>query len=612
MTDYHSLSDEQFHALARGTGGAEEISVLRSGQASKHLVMLLAILDLVKDKRPDLLDDADSGLRLLDSAQRAAPDAAGAVVAHPQFGLWAARCLRQLSGNLTFHSQPIELELGQLGAFAAVAAVRAGLSFEVTVPLRDGTVFLPTLGVARVGSGGADVASIVHRDGVLRIRSCGKAVTVPADPATDGADWVGLRYLTGDLGGRTASVELADLGPARDGSERTNESRLDATTIARWQHVFAGACRILTDDHPVAADAIATGLVGFLPLANQGEDFLFSATMRDAFGYLESQLTDDPLALAETLVHEFQHSKMYGIVDLFPLEESNGAHIHFAPWRQDPRPIPGLLQGTHAFLGVTQFWFVQQRGLTGTRRDRAYFEFARWRHQVASAIDALLASGDLTEAGIDFAQTMRLTAAQWDDESVPTDIQRRADRLVAEHRHVWRLANLRPAAAAVRVLAEDRVAGRPCSVDHRDIARVIESDGIARKAERLTLTQLKLSDPHQYADLLKDPEARTAAGFGDIGPADLAYLDGDFHRAAELFAEAISADPTRYQNWSGLAVCLTETAGDGVDMAALDSLDVLYAVSQEIVDRTGDRPGLRELAGWLAAVSTLEPAARTR
>jgi len=62
------------------------------------------------------------------------------------------------------------------------------------------------------------------------------------------------------------------------------------------------------------------------------------------------------------MVHEFQHSKLW------------------APWRTDPRPLGGLLQGVYAFLGVADTWrALAARPALG---DLAMREFAEAREQV--------------------------------------------------------------------------------------------------------------------------------------------------------------------------------------------------------------------------------------
>ena len=90
------------------------------------------------------------------------------------------------------------------------------------------------------------------------------------------------------------------------------------------------------------------------------------------------------------MVHEFQHSKLW------------------APWRTDPRPLGGLLQGVYAFLGVADTWrALAARPALG---DLAMREFAEAREQVDVALGELTGAGALTPAGEVFVDGLRTAA----------------------------------------------------------------------------------------------------------------------------------------------------------------------------------------------------------
>ncbi|MEV7964474.1 HEXXH motif-containing putative peptide modification protein [Sphaerisporangium sp. NPDC088356] len=48
-------------------------------------------------------------------------------------------------------------------------------------------------------------------------------------------------------------------------------------------------------------------------------------------------------------------------------------------WRDDPRPIGGVVQGVYAFFGVTAFWRALTHHGKGNTKYRAEFEFGYWR-----------------------------------------------------------------------------------------------------------------------------------------------------------------------------------------------------------------------------------------
>ena len=97
--------------------------------------------------------------------------------------------------------------------------------------------------------------------------------------------------------------------------------------------------------------------------------------------------------MAETLIHEFQHNKLCGLMDMLPLIEPSGER-GYAPWREDPRPMAGLLQGVYAFAGIVHFWDVQRH--IETEPDdilRASVLYERWRLTIELVTGTLLGRG---------------------------------------------------------------------------------------------------------------------------------------------------------------------------------------------------------------------------
>jgi uncharacterized protein len=142
---------------------------------------------------------------------------------------------------------------------------------------------------------------------------------------------------------------------------------------------------------------------------------------------------------AVTLVHEYQHSKLSALLDMTPLSDPDDQGRYFAPWRRDPRPLGGLLQGVYAFVGVADTWRALRGvdGVTGTAEQ----EFADARLQVDLTLAAVESSGALTEAGAVFVGHLR----QFTDTllTVPVDetVARRAEQRQRELHQRWLAAN---------------------------------------------------------------------------------------------------------------------------------------------------------------------------
>jgi HEXXH motif-containing protein len=65
-----------------------------------------------------------------------------------------------------------------------------------------------------------------------------------------------------------------------------------------------------------------------------------------------------PYLIAESMVHEFHHNRLFAIESAVPLVEETGteAALYYSPFRPDPRPIRGLLHGLYVFAAVWRFW----------------------------------------------------------------------------------------------------------------------------------------------------------------------------------------------------------------------------------------------------------------
>ena len=70
----------------------------------------------------------------------------------------------------------------------------------------------------------------------------------------------------------------------------------------------------------------------------------------------------DPYDLADSLLHEHRHQKLYLIERCYPMMETTSMLVS-SPWREDLRPPSGLLHAVFVFVELYRFWlFVQEQG----------------------------------------------------------------------------------------------------------------------------------------------------------------------------------------------------------------------------------------------------------
>lgn len=318
----HHLERESFDQLMSGGGDPAAVEGLRAGERSWRLLLLRALLDAAADIPTGPLPPLDEGWQLLSRACATAPEPVERLLLYPAVGTWAAHALRRVRGSAQGPS-PLWVETGHLHAVAATAAILAGMEFRAVIPVREGWAVLPALGAVKVPS--------EPGWGTAEVRSGGGSVRV-ADTEVGGPGWHALSRLRAD----GCTLVLDDLDPYRALRGPTSPDPLGDT--GRWQELFAGAWSILGRRDSEAAQAMAAGLVSVVPRPRSEMFRPHSASSGDAFGAAVASEPDDAEQFASTLVHEFQHNKLGAFMHLFTLYRDGGTALHYAPWRDDPRP----------------------------------------------------------------------------------------------------------------------------------------------------------------------------------------------------------------------------------------------------------------------------------
>ncbi|WP_246667809.1 cyclophane-forming radical SAM/SPASM peptide maturase YhhB [Bradyrhizobium macuxiense] len=112
----------------------------------------------------------------------------------------------------------------------------------------------------------------------------------------------------------------------------------------------------------------------------------------------------DAYDLADSLVHEYRHQKLYLLERLFPMVQPNSLKV-VSPWRQDLRPPSGLLHAIFVFVELRRFWqHVRDRG-PARLHNRAINQLADTDRHLAVGMETLMGC-PLTEAGRTLAQVL--------------------------------------------------------------------------------------------------------------------------------------------------------------------------------------------------------------
>ncbi len=380
----HQFPDAAFDIIAAGPGDIAAVRELAAMRLSRTREFVAAVAKLETAWRDGALRAAaDAGWALLCEIDREHPEAVQEIFAHPYTYAWAWRCLRPPPDANR------DLDRAHLASLAAAAAVRAGAPAELPLPVRHGQVHLPTIGAVpvRPGQGGTRLVSVAPG----------------RPPAVRGGGR--LRRVRRVTAAPFQHLAVEDLDPFRDCQEWATTDRLSGSESLAWRRGLAAAGRHLGAAVPGYAQVLGQGLRLVVPLRPAATGTR-SATAAHAFGAVAIALPGPGASrteLSELLLHEFQHVKLYALLDMYRLHNPGYRDRLRVPWRPDPRPVDGVLHGTYAYLALTHL-----RRAEGRAGRPHYLRYRSWVHEAISALHA--ADGALTPAGRRFVAGMEAAA----------------------------------------------------------------------------------------------------------------------------------------------------------------------------------------------------------
>ena len=145
------------------------------------------------------------------------------------------------------------------------------------------------------------------------------------------------------------------LRPAAEGLEGlslTEKERIE------WEYAAARAMELISH-HPPSAKLVTEFGWLLVPIRNNRDGYHLSISFNSVPNAIFASFHRDAESLAETLVHESDHNWFF-LVSRYEEFWKKPAHlqpeIYRSPWRDDPRPLDGILRGASAFVRVSAMW----------------------------------------------------------------------------------------------------------------------------------------------------------------------------------------------------------------------------------------------------------------
>lgn len=575
--------------MCAGPVAGDTMALLERTQHSHRRLALRALLDQLQ-ANPVAVGrhvDPEEAWQTLSVAEQRNPDAVAEILMYPTVGVWLTRALHYTRPGRTTAWR----ELGYLQVIAAAAAVRSGCSRTIRVPVSHGIVALPTVGHVRIpGTFPVGSVDVVSTGADARIQ-VGRAVTIPLDDSTAAFTPADRQATTSR--GLTLRTWLEDKDPYHGFGAPRRPTELTEAEFAEWRKLLHEAWDVLTLHHPEHAHELAAGLRTLGPIEPDLDTV--GASSPAAFGGIRLSANGSATEFAEALVHEMQHSKLNALLSLVKLTDDDHARRYLAPWRDDPRPLVGVIHGIYAFACGVEFW-ARQDATTGELDEarRIAFHIAFRRTQVRRALRMVKASGHLTRPGHALVDVVSARLSVCEQLPVSTELSRTVTMMIDDHQALWRLRHTRPDTAAVNAMAAAWIAGAAApswSGDHQ----VIVADEHRLPANRRTLLRAKATDPDLFASLVRRPMSLP----GTTPRADAALSTGDYPGAVTAYAERVRTEPDDMQAWAGLGLAL-RAQGQHTDLW-LEHPELIIAVYRRVRTLCERTPDPTALSAWLAS-----------
>ncbi|MBH0776619.1 aKG-HExxH-type peptide beta-hydroxylase [Nocardia bovistercoris] len=474
------------------------------------------------------------------------------VLAHPSACFWTdvAYGLIARGAHERFPDMHFTEHLAAFARFAAAAVLLSGRGTVTCTARTDvrGRVSLPGAGVVVEVAGAVPCGRVelIVRDGVI---SAGSGVAVRVLSVARLPNGVELNSLDHDLrlGGRI---------------DYLFEDLTEAAT-RRWTDILAGCWSRITALSPALGSEMTLGIRALVPVTSPDRRLHLSGSFHEAPGMVTISLGTE-WQITEALVHEHGHQKLNALMNLDPLVVGPTTEaMYYSPWRDDARPLTGVLHAVYTFTAVLGFYQLMPddlNGEDGPGLGRAY----RIGRQVEAGIAELRDNATLSPFGSALVDALERQCEHHRAAipAPPSSVKTHEDDVLREHRERWRdshpyLGSPGPGTAT---------AARNGDGTDQTILFALGLPGDWSPDPLLTdwypgdviLDRVRLFESERrLEELSKVLAARdTLTLVGALAAGHSAYVVGDYTEAASRYAECVRHAPTSPYLWQCFAFAL--------------------------------------------------------
>lgn len=436
-----------FH-WGEGSFTLQEATALRSRLARANAASVIAALRLAAERGDSATrsaaTQADAQTRALNPTSREAL-LTHATTCHGVARIVEAVAAAERSGTPLSAESMIEREYMRLVRGAALAG---GMNAAWR---SQGSAVLPSVGIVIDVPAGIDV-EVECTGEEYRCRVAGSlrwsARRVPAVGAISIAFGAEPSVIPSfSIGGQRLHVDREDpafvdswIPAAQFSSHGVTPARRE--DMGTWVHALEDAARVVEQVTPGTASMVGWIVRSFVPIVSPAEELACSMSDSARPGAIMSTI-DGPPVLAESIVHEFRHNLLHQLERAYPIfePESPQQARFYSPWRDDPRPLSGILHALFVFLDVCAIHAGVLERRIGEAHDQSdsSVRLAANVRRIRIALDVLRDNAGLTPFGRGFVDGIEHACSAFEPAlaDLPQHAVAQAEQDTRAHRDRW-------------------------------------------------------------------------------------------------------------------------------------------------------------------------------
>lgn len=221
-----------------------------------------------------------------------------------------------------------------------------------------------------------------------------------------------------------------------------NFEELTPTSTIKWLSSLEEAWFWIDSCSSLLASEIVMGVQSLVPVHSHAIDVHRSQTFREIPGLLVLSWMSDTSVIVEALVHEYHHHKLNALLNLDPIiVKGSPEAIYYSPWRDDPRPLSGILQGIYVFQAVLEFGHkMLKTDIPVLQEKRLQQRVYTAKKQLLTALKVLKTNAEFSLIGQALIEGIEKNIGRVEPEISQTKKQL-IDVRLKEHQQKWEAAN---------------------------------------------------------------------------------------------------------------------------------------------------------------------------